>query len=483
MKRVAFILLVLLMPAFQACMRDRIVENDFTELSLYLECPGDPYETKGKEGEITGSGDENAIHSLRVWVFNSETHEQICTPLNLSQSQLPESGRVRRYALTVSTEFARTRPNVDVFAIANAASVGFFPDDNTTWDELNDAMITDSWFGVASPVRSVDPTLGLPMTGVAKDMAVQGQEPVLKLDPVKLSRAVAKLRYVFCRMADDENTDAVSVDNITLKKDQIPVNEYLFTQNAYAIAPGGYVSDPLVVPGVSNVAKNPSPEKLVYADQGPVAYERLIDQAVADGKLSDCGVIYLRESDKALEGVVNYTINGDHGSKNFYMNAQGDFARNRTWIMYGYFMSDRNLQLSVRALPWDYSKWTINFSDQSVQASQLTVDETTADVRGTDVYLLPGVTVKCHTYITSPVSGKLIIRAIGDASSFVITPEMADIDPDKDAGHIEISIRKNPHVEGDVTGHYINLSFCVELGNREIDANSEIRRDNFRFIL
>ena len=216
----------------------------------------------------------------------------------------------------------------------------------------------------------------------------------------------------------------------------------------------------------------------------------VLNSAVSEGILTDCGVIYLRETNQALTGHVDYTINGEAQSpKSFTMDAPGDFARNHSWTLYGYFLGGRNLQMSVRVLPWDYTVWGVNFSDDSVQSSQLFIDDTTVSMREVssghfDVRLLAGVTAKLHLFINAPVSGKLMIRPMGDAGSFLVTPDMADINPSVDGGRIDIDIRRNPAAEGDLTGHYITLSFSVELGEREIDANTEIlNNDVYRFIL
>ena len=461
------------------------------QLQLFLECPGDALPTvKASEGEVpSANADEYALHSLRVWVFNSETHARV-TSLTLTEAQFPSAGRVRRYMVPVSREFARTRPDVDVFALANAASVGCTLGEDASWEDLNEALFGDDWFGVQSPVRTVNPSLGLPMSGVGKDLPIQGEEPVLKIETIRLTRAVSKVRYVFCRMKEDGDDDDVSVDNITLNGGLIASREYLFTTSACAILPGNYEDLPLTVPGSANIAKNASPEKLVYAGQDPVSYENLLNSAVSEGILTDCGVIYLRETNKALTGHVDYTINGEAQSpKSFTMDAPGDFARNHSWTLYGYFLGGRNLQMSVRVLPWDYTVWGINFSDESVQASQLFIDDTTVSMREVsgghfDVRLLAGVTAKLHLFIHAPVSGKLMIRPVGDAGSFLVSPDMADINPSVDGGRIDIDIRRNPAAEGDLTGHYITLSFSVELGEREIDANTEIlNNDVYRFIL
>ena len=476
-----------------ACRRSAPVPapEDVPYLDLYLECPGDALPSgKASEGEVpSATAAEYALHTLQVWIFTSEDHALV-KGLTLSQDQFPSAGRVRKYAVPVTREFARLRPDVDVFALANGASVGCTLGENATWDQLNDALFGEDWFGVETPVRSVDPSLGLPMTGAGKDLPIQGEEPVMKIETVRLTRAVSKVRYVFCRMNEEGDDDVISVDNITLNGGLIASQEYLFTTSAWSIVPGNYEALPLTVPGSSSIARNDAPEKLVYAGQDPVSYENLLTAAISEGVLTDCGVIYLRETNKALVGHVDYTINGEAQSpKTFSMDTPGDFARNHTWTLYGYFLGGRNLQLSVRVLPWDYSIWGVNFSNESVQSSQLFIDDTTVSMREVsgghfDVRLLAGVTAKAHLYITAPLSGKLMIRPMGDAGSFLVHPDMADITPSVNAGRIDIEIRRNPAAEGDLSGHYITLSFSVELGEREIDANTEILNNEvYRFIL
>ena len=258
---------------------------------------------------------------------------------------------------------------------------------------------------------------------------------------------------------------------------------------AYAIAPWGYDEVPMHTYGPSFLARNETPEKLVYAGQDPASYETLLDRAVAEGTLSDWGVTYLRESDKMLSGYVEYVVNGETRTRNFTMASPGDFARNHTWTLYGYFLSGRNLQLSVRVLSWDFNTWLINFSDHAVVAQQLLVDQNTVELTETskdnfDARLRPGTAARCHLYITSPATGKLLIRPSGDTYAFLVTPQTVDINPEVNAGLVDIEIRRNPEATGNLSGKYITLSFFVELGDREIDANTEILNGKvYRFIL
>ena len=491
MKR-PFLLLLLSLLAVSACTETPLATSDGGDLGVYIQIPG-PAGTRADEGAVPGRDAENTLHSLLVWVFNSETHELIGS-LSLSGDQLPVPGRVRRYHLPVTREFSRLRPDVDVFAVGNAASIGSDLDTDSTWEEINDAVFTDPYFGVETPVREVDPSLGLPMTGAGRGLAVQGEEPVLKVETVQLNRIVSRMRMVFCKMATEgADNDDIRVTKVTLNGQLIPVTEYLFTENPgdpCHIVPNEYELLPVHTYGPEGLAANEMPEKLVYAGQDPASYEKLLDDAIAEGTLTDLGTLYLRETNTMLTGYVDYQINGEENSRNFSMSVPGDFVRNRTWTLYGYFLSGRNLQLSIRALPWDFSRWNINFSDASVQADQLNVDASTVELTQTgsnrwDARLRPGMTAKCSVHITSPASGKLMIRAIGDTYAFIVDPERADINPDRNSGTIEISIRQNPEAQGNLSGKYITLSFHVELGEREIEANSEILPENkvYRFIL
>ena len=172
------------------------------------------------------------------------------------------------------------------------------------------------------------------------------------------------------------------------------------------------------------------------------------------------------------------------------MISTGDFARNHTWTVFGYFLSGRNLQLALNVLPWDYNSFYVDFSEEAVNvSSKFVVDEKSAELTQTskehfDVRLLPGVAARGHLYITTPVGGKLMIRPVGDASAFQVVPDVAYIDPTVESGRIDILVRRNPDVDDDLTGSYITLSFSVETADgRIIDANTEVVDIIYRFVI
>lgn len=487
---------LVLLTALSACQRDPYGNDPASEpqLGISLELPGAPM-TRGEAGDVSATSAECAVHSLQAWIFTSdEPHEKIGT-LNLTGADLPTPGSIRRYFIPVSREFARALPDVDIFALANAAAIGCTLDDDASWQDLQDSVFGDPWYGVSSPTRTV-PQNGLPISGMGTHLAITGEAPVLTTQTVRMVRAVSKIRFVFARTTDAQEEKTMSVDKIYLDSEMIPLQEHVFSEGPYSIAPQGYYSGSMKLEELPPVLENDTPEKLVYAGQGAQNYEQLIDDAIAAGTLTDAGTVYLRESDRRLRGTIHYTINNAPGSKSFLMEEAGDFARNHSWTVYGYFLSGRNLQLTTNVIPWDYNRHVIDFNTRGVQATQLNLDDTTFESISTTeeidgemkditiVHLLPGGVAARGTFnITAPQGGKLMITPQGPASYFIVTPSMVDING-ANGGKVELSVRRNPEATGNLSGEYITLSFSVELGDRDMDANTEILNDAiYRFML
>jgi hypothetical protein len=66
------------------------------------------------------------------------------------------------------------------------------------------------------------------------------------------------------------------------------------------------------------------------------------------------GRFYLRESDKLVGGKIYFQIGEDEEkSVEFFLKEAGDFTRNHTWIVYGYFAGNNNLRIfTVVFTPW-----------------------------------------------------------------------------------------------------------------------------------
>lgn len=465
-------------------------------LEIAIDFPQRRVTKAGKE--LAATEDENKIHSLFIWVFRSEGHEPVGEPLILeNESDFPPEGGIGRYRFTVDWNFVNTHPDVDIFVLANAASIGSTLGANSTYEELVNADFgyvddTHDLFGTHAYTTEVDAQKGLPMSAMKTHAKVLGSAPRMKVDAVSLVRAVSRLRIVLCRTRTDEGpVDEVSVEGITFYKDQIPLRENVFTESSYSIG-AEYTPDAFSFAGPSEIKEHPVPEDLVYINQDPDAYQALLDQAALDGTVNDLGYVYLRESDLRLAGRVNYTINGNTRFREFAMAAKGDFARNHTWTLFAYFMSGRNLQVSLVATPWDRGDYQVDFLDQAVTVTKkFKVDERTCEIIPDDpdnpdgfidVKLIPGVAAKGTLTVTTPVGGTLMITPLGAAALFDVTPQ-ASI-----GREITIEIRNNPETQIDISQlpeseTTLTLSFSVLVNGREVNADSEIIDDLYRFHL
>ncbi|MBQ2172751.1 MAG: hypothetical protein II454_06100 [Bacteroidales bacterium] len=491
-------------------------ELEQPELGLYIEIPG-PMATKADEGEIPSKwAAEYAIKTLQLWIFesavNNEGKHDLVKYIPLTQAQFPVEGNVRYYSFPVDSDFAHNRPDVDVFVVANAASIGLKDEDlgdETSWEELELLKFGGSNFGPDQDLV-VTPSLpnGLPMSGVGKNLKLEGSAPVLMVEKtVQLTRAVSKMRFVFCKTMNEAGSEA----NVTVNSIQVNgVNGYMVPNEEYVFPagdtpwhfPATYSDQGLSFsfsPALQPV-QNKDPQSLVYNNQDPVAYEQLLDNAVAAGELSDCGVVYLRETDQLLQVSLSYTIDDTPKPAIFTMQAPpegpyqpGDFARNHSWTVYGYFLSDRNIKLTSTVLPWTYKEETLVNTDDAISVDStnpFTIEPpheatwVSSNEKGGDnynVYVASGETVVVKVAIEAPKGGKLVVQAKGSAGSFDVYPKSEDItgDPITITVSPKAGVSYNPDVET-----FVTLSFTVEHHDRETDINTEVfNKDVYRFYL
>lgn len=490
------LILLLLAAVLPGCRREPLQYDNSDEMGIFVSCPGTPG-TRASQGNVQAKEDEYRLHSLQIWIFTSDDRQLLYYLPLTSEDQLPAPGQTRRYAIPLEPGFARRNPlpTIDVFALANAASIGCEMDENSSWNDVNGAYFSGATFGVSSPVTEV-PANGLPMSGARRGMTLSYTDDGLVLNAdqtVEVVRDVSKIRYVFCRMRDDgdPNGDNVSIQSITLNGNLIPLQEYLFTTDrAYRIG-SEYESTAITTDfSTTVVAHNDAPEKLVFAGQNSASYEQLLEDAIEDGELTDGGVMYLRESDKALTGSITFTSDGVQRTRVFSMAAPGDFVRNHSWILYGYFITGKKLELSINAIPWEYSSYRIDFTEALSVTKQFTLDRATVahvDEVSKDhfnVFLKQNVPARASFAIIAPVNGTLHVNAVGDANAFVVEPQEAPIQADVNGGEMTISIRPNPYFTADDREYAVTLSFVVVAADgREFDANTEIFNTSvYRFI-
>ncbi len=360
-------MLMLLLLLFTACSKsseggdEPEPDKKKPVLKVYVFAPDRPVVTRADGGDVDATAEENEIHSLHVWVFEHANGNPV-GHVALSNVALSEAGS--EVSMDISDDFADRKPNVDVYVAANVTSAnsGLALDAYTNRSTLEGALIESGYFGVSPLITSV-PGDGLPMSGVLKDQPVSGSSPVLRVGPesgglsnVRLVRAVSKIRFVFSKSS--KNTDNLTVNSIKLDNGVLPKEEYLFLDGAYPSPSklkvnmdGDYVGETELISNIagSTIKENDGPAAYSYNEATMTSqdYEELINQGIKDNKLSELGHYYLKESDKQVKGKVTYTIGTTERTVTFQTESAGDFSRNHTWIVYGYFISSGNLLVSM----------------------------------------------------------------------------------------------------------------------------------------
>lgn len=345
-------------------------------LKIYLFAPESPIITRAENGWVSPSADEKRISTLDVWVFEHNEDHKPVSYIHLANLAFDGSMEV---SMEISDDFANNvnKPHVDIYVVANVASsnCGLSLGRSSTPEQLTAALIEHKsdggdFFGLTSPVTSV-PVEGLPMSGFLLNQEITGTAPVFsanKTQNVKLVRAVSKVRFVFSK-----STVAPVISDLSIKLNNgvLPTKEYLFLKGEYPTEKihleetPAYESEAEIVSGVSGDAINScaDPASYIFTTETGQQYENkidagLVEQTIEDvtrpAEISEVRRFYLRESDKQLRGTISYTAgsggNATPKSADFVMNAAGDFTRNHTWIVYGYFLGSGELILNAVAL-------------------------------------------------------------------------------------------------------------------------------------
>lgn len=328
--------------------------------NLSIAAPDGIVVTRGDIGNVSSTFEESAINTLDAWVFDNHDYTLI-SYIHLNNFSFDEDGQ-RTISMKLADDFnSYSGLKVDIYVAANAtaSNCGLNFSRATTAAQLNAAGIGTSYFGATSPVTSV-PYDGLPMSGLLRGQGVNGTSPIFEITTgrVKLVRAVSKMRFIFCKSIS--NPPAVSNLSISLKANTLPNEEYLFlgdvfpTATSHVKTESGYNAAAIpLVSGINatNINSYSDPVSYVYNDETGPDYETKINGGISAGNLSEVGRFYLRESDKKVEGTIAYTLGTDEQavekSVDFSMAAVGDFTRNHTWIVYGYFLGSGNLMLNM----------------------------------------------------------------------------------------------------------------------------------------
>ena len=355
-----------------------------TKLYIYVYAPQDAQSSRAYEGDVDPITNESSVYSLQIWAFGHTSNKLLGYYASTQQSSLSTSNPYELIQMTIDETYAETeavsREHVDVYVAANISNsnCNVELDEKMTQAQLEAALLqktTADPFGMTSPVSVVPTNVGLPMTGVVRDLSVTGSAPVLRLDngsggiaTVYLVRTISKLRFAFSRETGGET---LTINSIKLNTEMLPIAEYLFmadeydrhtchikTESGYDATTPNLLSAPL-----TEIAENEDP--VIYAwgydEATPEVYEARIETAAASGNLTQ-RYFYMRESDKLLQGEIKYQIgNDEEQTTTFTMVDAGGFSRNHVWTIYSYLAESKLKVIVAEVAPWRQTEQSYEF--------------------------------------------------------------------------------------------------------------------------
>ena len=355
-----YLVLIMALVLATSCGHDSEDSAEGAVLNIYVYPADDPMVTRGDAGHVNAYAQENAIKSLKIWVFKHGNAANTDLPLHYLSPSEPvlQGSRAQLFQIALTDEQVEAITGdgnqVDVYVLTNAESIGLDGLNGTsTRSAVRDAVIGTGYFGTTSLTTDIS-TNGLPMSGCGENISVRGTLPVLSLPVVKLTRCVSKLRIVLAQ--NKESGAEFSILGVTLNGNQFPETENVFnrTTNPYSIS-GSYMADEIHFSLPDTIAKNDRITDLVYESQQVQDYEDIVDAFVERGDVTQMGPYYFRESDKRLRGTISYRVvdeenNVTENTVNFSMSdiaGNYNFSRNHTWLVYAYYLGGEELQLSL----------------------------------------------------------------------------------------------------------------------------------------
>lgn len=356
----------------------------------------------GNDETQANPNQESDIHSIKVWVFKSETGAS-ANPIAYKEDNTPTAvgGGTANGTYTLNLRFLRKingeeLKKIDLYILANSESTNMAEKlkgknlRSITRADLQKATFDDP-FGITAEGKAqttkVPEGKGLPISRaitnieIADHVADTEIEAKSKGISIPLVRAVSKLHFYFARKdAADAMTENVKVTGIEIDGNTFPTASYVFpdeeeytkadankaaTSNKYGTP--DYVPSPLKLDGVENAKIKAVTDPLTY-QRGPTetaqAYMDRMNKEIGGHNLS-----YLRETNKPITGKIYYQLadGGSIKSKGFTIPSSGNAIRNRELVVYGYFLQGGALCLDWKVMPWNVVTSEISWSNVNCQ--------------------------------------------------------------------------------------------------------------------
>ena len=324
--------------------------------------------------------EESDIHNIKVWVFKSDTGDE-ATPISYKAETLSE---VKNGKYTLNLRFLRKIggeevKKIDLYILANSESINMLEQmkgkdlRSVTRKDLKEVSFT-SPFGINSDgtpeTKEVTKEKGLPIsraiTQISVDSHVADTEEGAQAKGIRipLVRAVSKLHFYFARKSGSEaNTSQVKVTRIEVEENTIPTASYVFpdeaiynengynqyvTSQKYNNSGTAYVSYALKLAGVENQDIKEVPDPVSFIKKSNQSAQAYLD-AFEKAGIGSHNLCYLRETNKAIQGTIYYSLDGGatEKSETFNIPSDGNAIRNRELVVYGYFLNGQMGKLTV----------------------------------------------------------------------------------------------------------------------------------------
>lgn len=402
----------------------------------------------GKDETPANPNAESDIHSIKVWVFKSETGPT-ANPIAYKEDRpTAVGGDTANGTYTLNLRFLRKingveLKNIDLYILANSESTNMADKLNgknlrsITRADLQKATFDDP-FGITTEgittegkaQTTVVPTgKGLPISRAITNIAIADHvadteiEAKSKRISIPLVRAVSKLHFYFARKAGEEAmTGNVKVTRIEIDKNTFPTASYVFpdeedyaTADANKAATSGKYGTPSYVPttlkldGVENKEIKEVEDPLIYTRGDNETAQAYMNRIKEIGEHDLC---YLRETNKPITGKIYYQLaeGGSEKFREFTIPSEDNAIRNRELVVYGYFLQGGALCLDWQVMPWNKVTSEISWSNVKCQMfawqTGSTLNPKKGDAEG--LYCLvnyPKYQDKDHNYLEDATSG------------------------------------------------------------------------------
>ena len=344
---------------------------------------------------------ESDIHSIKVWVFKSETGASANPIAYKEDTPSAVDGKPVNGNYTLNLRFLRKingeeLKNIDLYILANSESTNMA--DKLKGKDLRSItradlqkVTFDDPFGITAEGKAqtteVPNGKGLPISRaitnieIAKHVADTEIEAKDNGISIPLVRAVSKLHFYFARTADaDALTENVKVTRIEIDGNTFPTASYIFPdEEDYATADANksatsnkyrtpsYVPTLLKLDGVENTGIKAVADPLAYQRGSSETAQTYMDRM--NNEIGGHNLSYLRETNKPITGKIYYQLaeGGSEKHQEFTIPSSGNAIRNRELVVYGYFLQGGALCLDWQVMPWNKVSSEISWSNVNCQ--------------------------------------------------------------------------------------------------------------------